>query len=145
MPPKTIYVGMALTEAPIDFREDFQHELKALLRQLTDAVILDFVGLEGGTAKAVFEHDRGCAETADVCVFVVEYPSIGLGMEIAFRHMTGKRMLVFAPAGKRVTRMLTGMCEGNTNAILYRYYTVAEIVKQVSFELEALAEASLTQ
>ncbi|MEZ4200542.1 MAG: hypothetical protein R3B69_03070 [Candidatus Paceibacterota bacterium] len=127
MTPVTIYVGMALTDAPESFRTDFQRDLKRKLTEVAGVHILDFVGLEKGTAEDVYYHDRDCTESAELCVFICDHPSIGLGMEIAFRIVTGKPMLCFAAAGKKVTRMVTGACEAQS-VEFHRYDNVLNII-----------------
>ena len=56
----TIYVGMALTDAPEEFRDKFQNELKEMLRALVGVTVLDFIGLEGGSNVDVSRHDKKC-------------------------------------------------------------------------------------
>ena len=130
-----IYVGMALTQAPQEFREDFQKELKDMLRSIEGVEVMDFVGLQGSTAGKVYSYDRNCTETADLCVFIADYPSIGLGMEIMIRHFAQKPMLVCARANISVTRMLTGMCI-EEDIQYFSYTTVVNIVDRVKAEIK---------
>ena len=107
---KTIYVGMGLTQAPKEFRNDFQHELKAGLRALKEVEIADFMGIDDGLAPLdIYVHDRNSAEGTDLCVFIADHPSIGMGMEIAYRQATEKPMILFARDEIRITRMLLGI------------------------------------
>jgi len=129
-----LYVGMGLTQAPKEFRENFQNEIKTELRNIPEVEVLDFIGLEGSTEEEVYTYDRNCAQTADLCVFIVDYPSIGLGMEISFRLATGKPMLVFAKEGMSVTRMLTGMCSVE-NIPFHRYDSAEEVTAVVKWSL----------
>jgi hypothetical protein len=141
-----IYVGMGLTQAPVEFRVGFQNELKKQLRRSVDITVLDFIGLEGGTPSRVYEYDRSCTEKADLCIFIVDHPSIGLGMEIAFRLASKKPMLVFAREEASVTRMLTGMCEVE-GVKFFRYADVAEIlffVRSTMSKLSPRTEKSAT-
>ena len=126
---KKIYVGMGLTQAPKEFREDFQNELKANLRNLSEVEVLDFIGLVAGTPTDVYDYDRSHTESAELCVFIVDYPSIGLGMEISIRLASGKKMLIFAHVDAKITRMLTGMCE-KEGVSFVRYETVDDIVEK---------------
>lgn len=135
---KKLYVGMALTEAPEEFRGAFQAEIKKGLSTL-EVEILDFIGLENGTEVDVYNHDRTCTERADLCVFIVDHPSIGLGMEIAFREVSNQPYMVFAKEGKRVTRMLTGMLKKKVLP-LHRYHEVDDIVAAVELQLKRLNE-----
>ena len=125
-----IYVGMGLTHAPPAFRDVFQKELKDELRKLPGVSLLDFVGIEAGTERDVYQHDKHCTETADLCLFVADYPSIGLGMEIIIREATSKPMIVIAHTDSKVTRMLLGMCE-ETNTPLVRYKNVQDIIAAI--------------
>ncbi len=134
---KTVYVGMALTEAPLEFRDDFQIELKSALRELTDVVVLDFVGLENGGAVEVYRHDRRCTELADLCVFITDCASTGMGMEIWIRRTTQKRMLLFAKLNQKVTRMLIGFAEDEGIPFI-RYANVSDIVAVIKAELEKM-------
>lgn len=126
----TIYVGMGLTNAPKGFREDFQRVLKDALRDIPDVELLDFIGLEDGTEADVYRHDRESTEGADLALFICDHPSIGLGMEIVFRHLTGKLMLLCAATTQRVTRMLTGFATVEHHEFLW-YSSIDDIVSEV--------------
>jgi len=130
---------MALTEAPLAFREEFQGGLKTGLRMLENAEVLDFVGLEDGTESDVYCHDRFCTEQADLCVFICDYPSTGLGMEIAFRLASGKPMLCFKRYKAHITRMVTGMCAIEGVPIL-TYHIPQDITAKVRKELQRIRE-----
>lgn len=128
----TIYVGMALTDAPDEFRVDFQNELKTKLRLLKGVTILDFVGLENGSNVDVSRHDKKCTQEADLCIFILDYASTGLGKEIVYREITGKPDLYFAKHGQKVTRMVLGELE-EAGKTLHRYGStehIVEVVKQ---------------
>lgn len=128
--PFTIYVGMALTDAPEEFRTTFQAELKSLLREIDGVRVLDFVGLENGGNTDVSRHDKKCTQEADLCVFVLTYPSTGLGKEIAYREAVDKPALYFAASGARVTRMVLGELE-DRGCPLHRYESVRIIAEMV--------------
>lgn len=138
---KTIYVGMALSGAPEEFRETFQHELKAQLRRLPDVTILDFFwttqGREVGYDADVYRYDKEQAESADLCVFVLDYPSTGLGMELMIRQATGKPSLFFVHTEprQRVSRMVLGYIE-STEQTLHTYTQPADIVAVVEQYIE---------
>jgi len=117
-----IYVGMALNDAPLEFKGNFQQELKRKLNAIPGVVVLDFVGTENGTALDVYEHDSSCVKMADLCLFVLDYPSIGLGMEIVIRESVDKPALFVAGEGVKVSRMLLGFLDKKTQP-LYRYGT----------------------
>ena len=125
-----LYLGMALTQAPEEFREKFCTELKAALAKQGSIELLEFIGLTAGTSADVYHHDRACTEEADLCLFVVDHPSIGLGMEIMIRQAINKPMIVCAHKDAEITRMLLGMCEANDIPFI-RYTTVEEICSEV--------------
>ena len=121
-----LYVGMGLTQAPKEFSKDFQNELKDDLRAIAGVEILNFIGLEEGTDKEVYQYDRDCTESADLCIFIVDYPSIGVGIEIALRLATGKPMIIFAEGDAKITRMLTGLSVSE-GVLFKRYQVTSEI------------------
>ncbi len=117
-----LYVGCALTEAPPEFRDEVA-ELKALLKAQKNASgtpsfeVLEFLGLVEGTPEDVYRTDilEGIG-SCDLMLAVCDYPSIGLGYEIAVmveKRSIGKRMpppvLAVAKEGKRVTRLMLGI------------------------------------
>lgn len=126
---KKVYIGMALTEAPDWFREGFQNRLKDGLRA-EGIEILDFLGLVVGDESNVYRHDREGAERADLAIFIVDYPSTGMGMEIVLRFVSNKPMLLFAQREKRVTRMLTGFASVE-DVEFTRYVDTDDIVASV--------------
>jgi hypothetical protein len=111
---KTIYVGMALSGAPEEFRTDFQEALKGNLRTLPNVAVLDFSwtahGPEANSDISVYELDKKNTEEADLCVFIINYASLGLGMEMMIRYQTGNPSLFFVnkTPPMRTSRMVLG-------------------------------------
>lgn len=124
MEQTSVYVGMALTDAPIEFREGMRTELLDRLRAVQHVEVLDFLGLEAGTDLDVYAYDRSRVEAADIAAFICDHPSTGLGMEIVFRFQTGKPMVLFSREGMKVTRMLTGFAK--TESIRHMTYRSAD-------------------
>jgi nucleoside 2-deoxyribosyltransferase len=58
--------------------------------------------------QAVFARDIAWVDAAEVVVAEVSTPSHGVGYEIAYAVMTGKRVLCLAREGVRVSKMITG-------------------------------------
>jgi hypothetical protein len=133
---KTIYVGMALTAAPVEFRDTFQHELKAKLRLLPDVEVLDFswtkYGPDANSNISVYQLDKENAEKADLCVFILDYPSLGLGMEIMIRDRVKKPSLFFVHKEpiNRTSRMILGYIEETEQSLCF-YQSTDEIVSEV--------------
>jgi hypothetical protein len=101
------------------------------LRKISGVEVLDFIGLEKGTNIDVSRHDKKCTEDSDLCVFILDYPSTGLGKEIVYRENTNKPALYFARNGTSVTRMVLGELE-DSGIELHRYDDVSDIVRVVS-------------
>ncbi len=137
----SVYVGMALTGAPEEFRTTLQHEVKRGLREIPGVEVWDFIGLQGSTEVEVYETDRRYSEHANLVVFICDHPSTGLGMEIAFRHATRKPMLLVAKMGAVVTRMLTGFAK-RENIPLRRYEYASDIVALAKREIARLLEVA---
>ena len=137
----SVYVGMALTGAPEEFRVTLQNDVKRGLREIPGVKVWDFVGLTGSTEVDVYETDRLYAERADLVVFICDHPSTGLGMEIAFRHATRKPMILAAKMGAVVTRMVTGFAK-REDIPLRRYEYASDIVALAKRRIEQLLEAA---
>ena len=103
----SIYIGMSLTHATHQFREKFGVQLPCLLERGGFSVI-PFVGLTDGTAEDVYALDTLRVRDADFMLAVCDMPSIGLGMEIVERIVTGKPLIVAWKRGTIISRMVTG-------------------------------------
>lgn len=126
-----VYIGIALTTAPPE-----SHELYGELKRLVEASprfieVLGWLGLEAGTALDVYQHDIRMVEEADLCVWILDNPSIGLGLEIAERLMRSKPQLFFAHTSSRITRMVIGMLEAHDLPPIIRYDHVDEIASRI--------------
>jgi len=103
-----IYVGCSLTQAPPEFIGAVE-AVKASLRH--DYEVLDFLGLEHGTAADVFQWDiRRNVAQCDLFVAICDYPSIGLGYELATAiEKLGKPVIALAHQDAKVTRLILGI------------------------------------
>lgn len=112
-----IYVGCALTYAPVKFQRDVA-ALKEALRQRY--VLLDFAGLSGGVSheacRAVFDHDIGeCVGRCQILVAICDFPSTGLGIEIWEAHRVRRiPTLLLAQENAKVTRLVLGIPDAPT-------------------------------
>lgn len=116
-----VYVGCALTTAPQSFRDTvaaFKIALAAVRDSKREFEILEFVGLENGTAQEVYDHDLGNVEQCHVMIAFVEEPSIGLGIELATAIRLEKPILCLHRPESRVTRMLFGARDKHLLAIM---------------------------
>lgn len=133
-PPFKIYVGMALSDAPEEFRTDFHDDLKGRLREIAGIEVLDFFwtsnGPTAGDDVEVYELDEAHAQNADLFVAILDHPSTGLGMEIIIRHSTGKPTLFLAKQGTKVSRMPIGYLK-KFKIPRYRYASVDDIIEKI--------------
>ncbi len=126
---KTIYLALALTHAPEEFKKRFDVELRSLLRK-SGYELLDFVGLKNGTAEDVYNHDTDCVRTADLMVAICDEPSIGLGMEIKERTTAKKPLLLCWKRGTTITRMVIGAAIVE-KCMTCQYDTLEDIMRTV--------------
>jgi len=59
--------------------------------------------------REVFERDLRAIDACDVLVADVSEPSHGVGMEVMYAYLRGKRVVLTARRGSRVSRMLLGL------------------------------------
>lgn len=104
-----IYVGCSLTQAPEVFRQEVE-DFKTKLRNFGHEAF-NFIGLVAGTARDVYEWDiKHCVEECDLFVAICDYPSIGLGYELAVAvEKLGKRALAVAHRDAKITRLVLGI------------------------------------
>lgn len=120
-----LYVGCSLTQAPEEFKESVEG-LKIVLRQ-RGYEVFDFVGLVNGTAEEVYRWDIGhCVKACDLLVGICDYPSIGLGWELATSVRLGKQTLAVAHVDASVTRLIAGAAEVEPNFTFERYTDLAQ-------------------
>ncbi|MBV9159024.1 MAG: hypothetical protein JO019_00285 [Candidatus Kaiserbacteria bacterium] len=107
---RQIYVGCSLTQSSDKFRA-FVFSFKAKLAKAVPCTVLEFKGLTEGSNADVFEHDLNNVRTSDALIFIVDYPAIGLGMEIGEAIVLKKPILCLHAKDASVTRMLRGASE----------------------------------
>lgn len=111
-----IYVGCALVKASQEYR-DFVASFKHKLDAEPDIEVLEFIGLDKGTATDVYRHDFAQVQACDAMLAFCDEPSIGLGMEIREAIHCKKPILCLHLAGTPITRMLIGAQEAGDVAI----------------------------
>jgi len=77
--------------------------------------------------QAVFKRDIAWVDAAEVVVAEVSTPSHGVGYEIAYAVMRGKRVLCLAREGVKVSKMITG----NDRLMFARYGEEREAMSEV--------------
>lgn len=123
-----LYVGCALSHAPKEFCQGVE-SVKADLRQ-RGYNILDFVVDESATPEEVFEWDLNCVESCDAMLAIADYPSQGLGWEMATATRLGKPTLAVAEIGRKVTRFTIGAAGVLPSFEFERYRYIKEVPAQ---------------
>jgi len=77
-----------------------------LTAHLADPAVLESESAH--SPEAVYARDLAWLEDADVLVAEVSTPSHGVGYEVAYAVLSGKRVICLAREGLRVSKMLTG-------------------------------------
>lgn len=116
-----IYVGCGLTHAPEEFRNSVT-EFKNSLREC-GIVVSEFLGLKGGSAEDVYKWDiNKCVRSCIGMIAICDYPSTGLGVEVAVAALDRRIPVLFlASEESRVTRLLLGLEEAESNVSFIRY------------------------
>ncbi|MCL5008989.1 MAG: nucleoside 2-deoxyribosyltransferase [Patescibacteria group bacterium] len=121
-----IYLAHSLTQAPEEFKQEmleFREKLK------TQYEILEYLGLDKGTAEDVFRHDVNCVHDCGLLLAEVSYPAIGLGFEIATALQLNKKVLAVAKETAKVSRLVLGI--EHPNFQFARYTNLDEIFKHI--------------
>jgi len=124
---KKVYVGCALTDASEEFKQSVE-DLKQNLRAEGHEVF-DFVGLTKGTPEDVYRWDIGhCVKNCDAFIGICDFPSLGLGYEIAEAVNLKKPILTLAHQDSKVTRLIIGAAEAVPNFSFKRYKNLEELL-----------------
>jgi nucleoside 2-deoxyribosyltransferase len=106
---------------------------------LTPHVLDDVLDVDKGvTPEEVYRRDVALLEEADVLVAEVSYPSLGVGFEIAYALLKGKRVIALCEEGRlgRTSALIRGIQHPNFKLLAYR---CAEDAKaKLARELERL-------
>lgn len=131
-----IYVGCGLTHAPESFKR-FVENFKDKLRIIPGIEVLDFMGVVSGTPREVYHHDINvCVRGCDLLVAICDFPSIGLGWEMATQVSRGKPLLAFGHCGSKVTRLI--LDPGLPLYEFHRYRSFDDIYEMVSQKIAIL-------
>ncbi len=101
-----VYVGCALTHAPQEFRESVE-KLKDRLKGICQ--VLSFKGLsDDHIPYDVYSHDiYDCVKQCDILIAICDYPSIGLGWEMATQiEHRAKPLLAVAHKDALITKLI---------------------------------------
>lgn len=133
-----IYVGCSLTQAPEEFKNDVKNYKQSLRSAGYD--VFDFIGLENGTAADVYRWDiERCVRQCDILVGVCDYPSLGLGWELAEATRLGKEVLAVAHEQSQITRLVLGAAAVEPNVHFVQYTDLSETLPVID-DLAAMLE-----
>lgn len=118
-PKLKLYVGCSLIQAPSGFPEQVA-KLKDILRSAYE--VFDFVGLTKGTVQEVYDWDiNNCVSTCDLFLAICDYPSLGLGYEMAVAARELKKpVLAVAHADIAMSRLILGIPYANFSFVRYK-------------------------
>ncbi|MBI3888248.1 hypothetical protein HY311_00435 [Candidatus Nomurabacteria bacterium] len=128
---KKLYVGCALTVVPAEKKDFFWGMIKDIKKELSKSFeILEFKGLGDHTPQEVYDFDiRECVMKADFMLAICDYPSLGLGYEIATSvEKLGIPVLAVAHKDSVVAKLIRGIDHKNFHFIYYN--SVDEIIEK---------------
>lgn len=134
---KKLYIGCALTNLPADEKDKFLAMIKEIKKELGKSFeILEFLGIgdigntRPYTPQEIYDYDiRKCVMKADCMLAICDYPSLGLGYEMATCvEKRGALVLAVAHKDSVVGRLIRGIDHKNFNFLYYN--SVEEIIKK---------------
>lgn len=136
-----IYVGCGLTHATEESRLAVD-ELKDKIRGLGHEVS-NFVGLNNGTARDVYDHDIGaCVAQCDIFIAILGGElSEGLAYELAVAiEVHKKRTLIFRHKDRLTTRLILGIPEEKASQVIYEDWV--DLFEQIKGALEYIDDSN---
>jgi hypothetical protein len=134
---KKLYIGCALTNLPADKRgvllemiSDIKKELSKHFEILVFKGVSDLGSDHPLSAKEIYDFDiKECVLKANYMLAIVDYPSLGLGYEIATAvEKMGIPVLAVAQKDSVVTRVIVGI--DHPNFQFFYYNSAQEIIEK---------------
>lgn len=134
---KKLYIGCGLTLLPPDKKDAFLQMISEIKKELSKSFeILEFLGIgDLGSAKPftpqeIYDYDiRKCVMRADCMLAICDYPSLGLGYEMATCvEKRGIPVLAMAHKDQIVGRIIVGIDHPNFHFM--HYDSVDEIIEK---------------
>lgn len=136
MKKKKIYIGCALSNLSSDDRAHLLEDISKLKEKIKDSFeILEFLWVRMDPAKAtpeeVYKVDiEECVMVADCMLAICDYPSLGLGYEMATAiEKRGIPVLAVAHKDSKVSKLIAGVSHKNFEFI--RYDSFDEVAQKV--------------
>ena len=125
-----LYVGCALAYAPDAFKESIK-KIKDDLRQ-RGYRILDFLDADPANPEQVYRWDiEECVSKCSAMLAIADYPSLGLGWEMATAAHLGIPTLAVAQKDRLVTKFVLGAAEAVPSFCFARYENLRDIAEQM--------------
>ena len=105
---------------------------------LTEWVLEEVLDIErGASPREIFERDIEMLDKCDVLVADVSYPSLGVGFEIAYALLKGKKVVAYCREDRlnRTSALIRGVTWSNFTLVTYR--SVEELVAKISKVISA--------
>ncbi len=135
---KKLYIGCALTKLPLDKETDFLQMIAKIKIGLKETFeIVEFLGVTGLANDAspleVYDWDiKQCVLKADCMLAICDYPSLGLGYEIATAvEKQGIPVLAMAYKDTLVSKLIRGVDHKNFQ---FHYYDSTEDIIEKTLE-----------
>jgi hypothetical protein len=128
---KKLYIGCALTVVPPEKRMGFVALIEEVKKELRNHFeVMDFLGLGDFTPKEVYNFDiKECVMKADYMLAICDYPSLGLGYEMATAiEKLSIPVLAVAHKDAVVAKLIRGIDHKNFHFIYYD--SVDEIIEK---------------
>ena len=138
---KNLYIGCSLTHLPVDKKESFMKLIGDIKKELSKSFnILEFKGMEDLltdqplSPRDIYEFDiRECVLKADCMLAICDYPSLGVGYEMATAiEKQGIPVLAMAHRDQVVGRIIRGIDHKNFH---FEYYDSFNDIISKSIEL----------
>lgn len=131
---KKLYIGCALTNLPLEKKEVFLKMISEVKKELSKHFeVMEFLGITDASMaepKKVYDFDiKNNVMNADFLLAICDYPSLGLGYEIATAvEKRGIPVLAIAHTDSIVTNLIRGVDHKNFN--FARYNSGEDIIKK---------------
>jgi hypothetical protein len=134
---KKLYIGCSLTLLPSDKKDAFLEMISLIKKELSKSFeILEFLGIADlssthpFTPREIYDYDiKGCVMKADCMLAICDYPSTGLGYEMATAvEKLGIPVLAVAHKDSVVGRIIRGI--DHKNFQFFYYNSVDKIIEK---------------
>lgn len=106
---------------------------------LTPHVLDDVLDVDRGSVpEEIYRRDTALLEEADILIAEVSYPSLGVGFEIAYALLKGKKVFALCEEARlsRTSALIRGIQHPNFKLLVYR--SVEDARAKLAQELESL-------